>query len=97
LTSSSGTLPDGAWIFTPLAGVGGDSGHPLPGGIGSQGTAAQTDALWYQSDFGGTAATISATYGITNDAANGATDFIPPSQPAGSYSTTVTWTLTVSP
>lgn len=97
LTSSSATLPDGAWIFTPLNGVGGDPNNSLPGSIGSQGTAAQSDALWYQSDFNGTGTTISATYGITNDPANGAFEFIPPGQAAGSYATTVTWTLTVSP
>lgn len=99
LTSGSDTLQDGAWIFTPLNGVGGDTSQPLPSGstVGTQGSAASTDKLWYQSDAAGTGTTISSTYGITNDAANGATEFVPPDQPAGSYSTAVTWTLTVNP
>lgn len=99
LTSGSDTLPDGAWIFTPLNGVGGNPSEPLPSGstVGTQGTAASTDTLWYRSDAGGAGTTISSTYGITNDAANGATEFVPPDQPAGNYSTTVLWTLTVNP
>ncbi|HEX9779769.1 MAG TPA: hypothetical protein VGB20_00985 [bacterium] len=98
-TNSGDFLPDGAWIFTPLDGVGGDPGTPLPSGsvVGSQGTAAGTNVLWYTSDPAGTGTTIASTYGISNDPANGAFEFIPPDQTADTYSTTVTWTMTVLP
>ena len=44
----------------------------------------------------GAADTMAATYGITDDPAHGATQFIPLDQPAGSYVTTVVFTATVT-
>lgn len=97
LQSGPNSLKDGAFIVTPLSGVGGDPSKPLPAGTtpGSQGTAVQTDKVLFTGT-GGASDTMAATYGITDDPRLGAFQFIPLDQPAGNYITTVTYTATVT-
>lgn len=97
LQAGGNTIPSGAFIVTPLQGVGGDSSQPLPAGItlGSRGSAVATNKVLFTST-GGPSNTMAATYGITDDPALGATQTIPLDQPAGSYTTTVTFTATIT-
>lgn len=96
LQSGGDVLPDGAFIVTPLEGVGGNPDEDLPANIDvkDRGTAVETDKVLFSST-GGPAATMAATYGITDDPDHGATEFIPLDQPSGDYVTTVTFTGTV--
>ena len=96
LQSGADSLPDGAFIVTPLEGVGGDKTKPLPGGIevGDRGTAVEADKVLFSSS-GGPSDTMAATYGVTDDPKLGAFEFIPLDQPAGDYVTNVTFTATV--
>lgn len=96
LRSGVNTIPDGAFIVTPLSGVGGNPATPLPAGItvGTRGTAVFTNKVLFSST--GPTSTLATTYGITDDATLGATQFIPLTQPAGTYTTTVTFTATVT-
>lgn len=101
LQSGVNTIPAGSFIVTPLAGVGGDSTKPLPGGIlkGSRASAITGSLLTpivLFSSSGGPSDTMAATYGITDSAALGATATIPLDQPAGTYSTTIRFTATVT-
>jgi len=96
LTSGGGqTLADGAWIVTPLDGIGGNPSNPFPPGttLGSCGTAASASKLLFAQTNGTSVSDYSFTYGITDDPANCASDAIPQDQPAGIYGTTVTITL----
>ena len=97
LVSGSNTVPDGAFIVTPLDGIGGDNTKPLPSGIskGTRGTAVFSNKALFTST-GGLSDTMAATYGITDDPNLGATQPIPLDQPAGTYTTTVTFTATVT-
>ncbi len=94
LSNGTTTLPNGAYIQTPLQGQGGDPTKPLPGGsiVGTRSTAVGTHQVYS----GPSGATVSWTVGITNDPNNGATEFIPPSQAAGTYNGTYTITYTPS-
>ena len=96
LQAGGSTIPNGAFIVTPLQGVGGDLSKPLPPGtsVGSRGSAVATNKVLFSSS-GGSSATMAATYGITDDPALGATQPIPLDQPAGTYTTNVTFTATV--
>ena len=101
LVSGGDRIPDGAFIVTPLDGVGGDTTLPFasnpPGNTtvrGTQGTAVATDKVLFSSS-GGPTNTMAATYGVTDDPNAGAFEFIPLDQPTGSYATTVTFTATV--
>ena len=82
LTSGTNTIPAGAYIFTPLNIVTGPGAYPTGGTVSPRGSAFRTAAGWYANPTG-KAGVIQATYGITNDAANGATQFIPPDQASG--------------
>ena len=101
LQSGVNAIPAGAFIVTPLSGVGGDTTKPLPANIlkGSR-VSAITGSLLTQivlfSSSGGPADTMAATYGITDDSTLGATAFIPLDQPAGIYTTTIRFTATVT-
>ncbi len=97
LQSGANVIPAGAFIVTPLAGVGGDTTKPLPGNIikGARGTAIITNRVLFSSS-GGPSDTMAATYGITDDPAQGATQTIPLDQATGTYGTNVVFTLTVT-
>lgn len=96
LTAGTATLPAGAYVFTPLNITTGPGAYPAGGTVSARGSAVRTAAGWYAHPTGA-AGVIQATYGITNDAANGATQFIAPDQAAGAYAGQVTWTLTINP
>ena len=101
LQSGVNTIPTGAFIVTPLSGVGGDPTQPLPGNIilGTRSTAITGSLLTTKALFsssGGASATLAATYGITDNPALGATASIPLDQSAGTYTTTVRFTATVT-
>ncbi len=98
LASGTNTIPAGGFIVTPLQGVGGDTTKPLPAGIS---VAPRTSAIGSNIELfsrasNGTSNTMAATYGITDDPAFGATQPIPLDQPAGTYTTTITFTATVT-
>lgn len=96
LRDGANTLPDGAFIVTPLVGEGGDPSKPLPAGtmVGTRGTAASNRMLF--SAGGGDTKTMAVTYGITDDPALGATEGISPNQPPGNYQTQVVFTATAN-
>jgi hypothetical protein len=101
LQSGTNAIPAGAFIMTPLDGEGGDPTKPLPGNItrGNRGSAITgsllTPVVLFSSS-GGPAATMAATYGITDDSSLGATAPIPLDQPAGTYTTTIRFTATIT-
>ena len=97
LQSGGNMIPNGAFIVTPLVGVGGDPTKPLPGNIvvGARTSAVGTDVQLFSSA-GGPADTMAATYGITDDPNLGSTAAIPLDQTAGSYVTTITYTATIT-
>jgi hypothetical protein len=96
LSNGVATIPNGAFIVTPLSGVGGDPAQPLPANIvvGTRGTAVAVDKVLFSSA-GGPTNTMAATYGVTDDPSLGAFEFIPLDQPTGIYVTTVTFTATI--
>jgi hypothetical protein len=101
LQSGSDTIPAGAFIVSPLDGVGGDPTKPLPANIvrGNRGSAITgsllTPSVLFSSS-GGPSDTMAATYGITDDSSLGAMAPIPLDQPAGTYTTTIRFTATVT-
>lgn len=97
LQSGPSIIPAGGFIVTPLSGIGGDPTKPLPANIvkGARTSAVGTNLVLFSSA-AGPSATMSATYGITDDPNLGATAPIPLDQPTGHYVTTVTYTLTVT-
>ena len=96
LAFGTNTIPSGAFIVTPLSGVGGDPLQPLPAGISvaPKGSAIGTNIELFSRATSGPVNTLAATYGITDDASLGATQPIPLDQPAGTYTTTITFTAT---
>ncbi len=106
LTSGSNTLPNNAWVFVPIDLVDADgdgaADDPLPAGatIGTRVSANTASATWYSSGTGGKGVTIQSAYGVTGNPSatpNPTGPLIPPDQPAGAYTGTVTWTLTINP
>ena len=101
LQSGVNAIPAGGFIVTPLSGVGGDTTRPLPANIlkGNR-TSAITGSLLTPivlfSSSGGPSDTMAATYGITDNPTLGATAPIPLDQPAGTYTTTIRFTATVT-
>ncbi len=103
LQSGANVLPNANFIMTPLTGIGGNpnpgtGGGPLPANItvGARRSAVGTNLVVFSGTAGSTVPTLAVTYGITDDQALGATGpGIPLDQPAGSYITTITYTLTV--
>lgn len=95
LRSGTNVIPDGAFIVTPLSGIGGNPAQPLPAGItvGARGSAVATNKILFTST--GVVSTLAATYAVTDDPSKGATQPIPTNQAAGNYTTTVTFTATV--
>ncbi len=96
---SNGTtiLPDGACIVKPIYDAADNGGLAMPAGasLGTGGTfTSASPKLLYQSEGGvAQARTVQALYSITDDPAAGATADIPVNQGAGTYSSTVTYTL----
>lgn len=97
LQGGGNVIPAGAFIVTPLDGVGGDTTKPLPAGLtkGTRQSAIGTNLVLFSRATNGSSDTMAATYGITDDPTKGATAFIPLDQAAGTYTTTITFTATV--
>ena len=103
-TPAGDTIPNGAFIVTPLDGVGGDPTLPFgtnPTGnttvrsfVGGRSAVSIAPQELFHST-GGPTNTMAATIGITDDPTLGATEFIPLDQAAGAYTTTATFTATV--
>lgn len=98
LASGTNVIPVGSFIVTPLQGVGGDTTQPLPSGtsVAPSGSAIGSNIELFSRATTGSSNTMAATYGITDDPARGAFGTgIPLDQPAGTYTTTITFTATV--
>jgi hypothetical protein len=93
VSNGTASLPANACRLVPTYNPVDNGGAPLVGALGTAGTWVGTKTL-YTSDAGGAARTITAVYGLVGDPATGAGNFIPPTQAAGNYTGTVTFTLT---
>ncbi len=93
LTSGSNIIPSGATTVVPVYAPADNAGLPLVGSMGTMGTWVGSRTL-YTSDGVGTIRTIQAHYSITDDPAAGSTAIVPLSQAAGTYTGTVTFTVT---
>lgn len=96
LQSGPNAIPNNAFPVTPLSGVGGNPATPLPPNItvGAKTSAVGTNIVLFSSS-GGPADTMAATYGITDNSGLPTPNTIPLDQPAGTYTTTITYTATV--
>ena len=98
MSNGSSILPAGACIVRPVYAAADNGGLTLPAGasIGTGGTwTSATARVIYQSEAGvAQGRTVQAYYSITDDPVAGATTGVPTSQAAGTYSGTVTFTLT---
>ncbi|MBI3323759.1 MAG: hypothetical protein HYZ92_00575 [Candidatus Omnitrophica bacterium] len=109
LTNENGVaIPNNAWVFTPIAFVDTTdadniANEPLPGdaAVGGVASANSTNALWIDTGSQTNIVVVQAAYGVTGDPRRDADlssdttgDLIPPTQQAGSYQSSVTWTLT---
>lgn len=98
LSNGTVNLPAGALTVTPVYAEADNGGASMPAGavLGTPGSWVATDKLLHQSESGPTAAQrlIQAFYSITDDPAAGATDVAPTSRPAGTYTGTITITVT---
>ena len=97
MSNGAVNLPAGACIVKPVYAAADNGGATMPAGasLGTGGTfTSASPKTLYQSEAGGAARTIQAYYSITDDPAAGATSGVPLGQQAGTYSSTVTFTLT---
>ncbi len=96
MSNGSASLPSGALNVVPVYAAADNGGAVLPAGasIGPKGSWVGTRTL-YTSESGTAASrTIQAIYSVTDDPAAGATSGVPQSQAAGTYTGTVTITVT---
>ncbi len=91
-TNGTNSLEAGACIVTPHA-----NGATLPTGstLGTRGSFVATDKVIYTSEDAGSLQSVAAAFAITNDPANGATEFIPADKQGGNYTSNATFTLTL--
>ena len=94
LASGGNSIPSGACVVVPVYSPADNGGAALVGSLGTRGSWVATDKVLYTSDAAGSIRQIQAIYSITDDPAAGATAAVPTSQAAGSYSATVTFTVT---
>jgi hypothetical protein len=98
LSNGTVTIPAGACTVVPVYATQDNGGASLPSGaaLGTAGTWVASDKVLYTSETTSTAAlrTIQNHYSVTGDPAAGATAAVPVNQPGGSYSSTVTFTVT---
>lgn len=97
LSNGTTTLPSGACVVKPVYAAADNGGQAQPAGavLGTGGSWVATDKVLYQSETGTAAIrTIQAYYSVTDDPAAGATTGVPINQAPGSYTGTVTITVT---
>ena len=96
LTRVSGneTMPSGAYMMKPFYEESQNNGLAIPVGarVAAAGRVAETRSVY--SDTNGESRTITVSYTLTGDPQTAATQVIPISQKSGSYSGTITFTLT---
>lgn len=93
VSNGSTALPQGACKVTPTYNAGDNGGASSVGTLGSTGTWVGNRTL-YTSDTAGSMRTVTVYYGLIGDPAAGAGNFIPSNQASGSYSGTITFTVT---
>ena len=97
MSNGSTTLPAGALTVVPVYAAADNGGATMPTGasLGSAGTWVSTNKVLYTSETGTAAMrTIQAIYSVTDDPTAGSTASVPLNQAAGTYSGTVTITVT---
>ena len=94
LSNGATTLPSGACTVVPVYASADNGGAALVGTLGTKGPWAVSGKTLYTSDAAGSVRTIQAIYSVTDDPASGATTGVPLSQAGGTYSGTVTFTVT---
>lgn len=97
LSNGTTTLPSGACTVVPVyaAADNGGAAKPAAAVLGSAGTWVSTNKALYTSETGTAAMrTIQAIYSITDDPAAGSTAGVPVSQAGGTYTGTITFTVT---
>ena len=97
LTAGSATIPTGSCVVKPLYIAADNNGDSQPSGsqLGAAGSWVAVDKVLYTSETGTAAMrTIQCVYSITSDPNNGATETVPADQPAGNYTSSITFTVT---
>ena len=92
LTSGTNTVPPGACVVTPVYADADNGGASLVGALGTPGSWVGTRIL-YTSDAIGSIRTIQAHFAVVDTGTPGATENVPLNQPAGTYTGTVTFTV----
>ena len=92
--ASPAAIPAGAQTVVPVYIAIDNGGAPLVGAMGTAGSWVGTKTL-YTSNAAGDVRVIQAHYAVTNDPAAGATESVPPNQPAGNYAANIAFTVTV--
>ncbi|HTL70290.1 MAG TPA: hypothetical protein VL404_03265 [Candidatus Eisenbacteria bacterium] len=94
LTSGVNTLPAGATTVVPVYAPEDNGGQALVGTLGTAGSWVNANKTLYTSNAAAAGRVIQAHYSVTDDPAAGATTGVPTSQAAGTYTATVTFTVT---
>lgn len=94
MTSGANTLPAGATTVVPVYSPEDNGGAPLVGTMGTPATWVNASKVLYTSNAAADTRVIQAHYSVTDDPAAGATTGVPLSQAAGTYTATVTFTVT---
>jgi hypothetical protein len=94
LTSGVNTLPSGATTVVPIYAPEDNGGQALVGTLGTPGTWVNASKTLYTSNAAAATRIIQAHYSVTDDPAAGATTGVPLNQAAGTYASTVTFTVT---
>lgn len=95
-TTGVDTIPAGACTVVPVYSSADNTGASFVGTLGAPGSWVATNKVLYTSDAEGSGRVIQAHYAITDDPASGGTAAVPSDQPPGTYSSTVTFTITTS-
>ena len=94
MQSGGNSLPSGACTVVPVYTDADNNGQTIVGALGTPGSWIGTRTI-YTSNATGSGRVIQAHYSITDDPDAGATTGVPLNQPAGTYTGTVTFTVTV--
>ena len=96
LSNGSTTLPSGALTVVPVYASADNGGAAMPSGaaLGTKGTWVGSRTLYTSEPGAAAIRTIQSVYSVTDDTAAGGTTGVPLNQAAGTYSGTVTITVT---